>query len=254
MMDIGARMKCASARCGLVSPGALAEDAAQRALSSRKLGKAVVFCLIFMVVETVGGVLANSLAILADAAHLLSDIAGFVISLCAICASGWEATPSQSFGFYRLEILGGLLSIQLIWLLTGILVYEAIRRLFDPSQLVDGRLMFGIASVGLLVNLAMIFMLGHDCGVGQLGHRENHSHQHSAASSSDHITPHMITHDDYKEKNPHKKHHNDKGDGTRCMQNSTYILPDLQEEIHLTKDYRDPDQQHVSTCLCCMSG
>jgi len=231
MMDTGARMKCASARCGLVSPGALAEDAAQRALSSRKLGKAVVFCLIFMVVETVGGVLANSLAILADAAHLLSDIAGFVISLCAICAAGWEATPSQSFGFYRLEILGGLLSIQLIWLLTGILVYEAIRRLFDPSQLVDGRLMFGIASVGLLVNLAMIFMLGHDCGVGQLGHHENHSHQHPAASSSDHITPHMITHDDYKEKNPHKKHHNDKGDGTRCMQNSTYMLPDLQEEI-----------------------
>jgi cation diffusion facilitator family transporter len=162
MMDTGARMKCASARCGLVSPGALAEDAAQRALSSQKLGKAVVFCLIFMVVETVGGVLANSLAILADAAHLLSDIAGFVISLCAICAAGWEATPSQSFGFYRLEILGALLSIQLIWLLTGILVYEAIRRLFDPSQLVDGRLMFGIASVGLLVNLAMIFMLGHD--------------------------------------------------------------------------------------------
>lgn len=70
-----------------------------------------------------------------------------------------------------------------------------------------------------------------DCGVGQHGHHENHSHQHPAASSSDYITPHMITHDNCKKKNPHKKHHNNEGDGTRCMQNSTYILPDLQEEI-----------------------
>ncbi len=53
-----------------------------------------------------------------------------------------------------------------------------------------------------------------DCGVGQHGHHENHSHQHPAASNSDHITSHMITHDNYKKKNPHKKHHNNEGDGT----------------------------------------
>ncbi|GLJ42345.1 hypothetical protein SUGI_0876860 [Cryptomeria japonica] len=58
-----------------------------------------------MSLEVVGGIKANSLAILTDAAHLFSDVAGFAISLFAIWASGWEATPRQTFGFYRLEIL-----------------------------------------------------------------------------------------------------------------------------------------------------
>ncbi|GJN36169.1 hypothetical protein PR202_gb25009 [Eleusine coracana subsp. coracana] len=73
-------------------------------------------------VEVVGGIKANSLAILTDAAHLLSDVAAFAISLFSLWAAGWEATPQQSYGFFRIEILGALVSIQLIWLLAGILV------------------------------------------------------------------------------------------------------------------------------------
>lgn len=121
------RLKCANVRCGLVSPGRVAQDAAQRAVSSHKLVKAVVFCLIFMAVEVAGGIsFANSLAILTDAAYLLSDIAGFAISLLAIWVAGWEATTNQSFGFYWLEILSLLVPIQLVWLLTGILINKAI--------------------------------------------------------------------------------------------------------------------------------
>lgn len=168
-----ARMKCANSRCGLERPATVAADAAHRALASQKLVKAVVFCLIFMGLEVAGGILSNSLAILTDAAHLLSDIAGFAISLFAIWAASWEATPNQSFGFYRLEILGALVSIQLIWLLTGILVYEAILRLFNPLGSVNGLLMFVCATVGLFVNLAMAFLLGHD------GHSHAHGHDHS---------------------------------------------------------------------------
>ncbi|CAK9224015.1 unnamed protein product [Sphagnum troendelagicum] len=72
-----------------------------------------------MAVEVAGGIsFANSLAILTDAAYLLSDIAGFAISLLAIWVAGWEATTNQSFGFYWLEILSLLVPIQLVWLLT----------------------------------------------------------------------------------------------------------------------------------------
>ncbi|KAK2664441.1 hypothetical protein Ddye_003015 [Dipteronia dyeriana] len=94
---------------------------------------AVVLCIIFMSVEVVGGIKANSLAILTDAAHLLSDVAAFAISLFSLWASGWETTPRQSYGFFRIEILGALVSIQMIWLLAGILVYEAIVRLIHDT-------------------------------------------------------------------------------------------------------------------------
>ena len=139
--------------CGFSDEKRRAEDAFSRSTAARKLGLATLFCLIFVAVEVVGGLLSNSLAILTDAAHLLSDVAGFAISLFAIWASSWEATPRQSYGFFRLEILGALLSIQLIWLLTGIIVYEAIYRLIHTSEPVDGRLMFLVASFGLVVNI-----------------------------------------------------------------------------------------------------
>lgn len=179
-----ARMKCATTRCGLESTGSLAADVAKRAESSQILGKAVVVCLVFMAIEVAGGVMANSLAIFTDAAHMLTDVAGFAISLFAIWASGWEATPSQTFGFARLEILGALGSILLIWLLTGILAYEAIHRLFfaDVANAVDGRLMFIIATLGLLVNLAMMYLLGHNHGHG---HNHDHGHDHNV-SGHDH--------------------------------------------------------------------
>lgn len=87
--------------------------------SARKLSGLIVLYSIVMVVEIIGGMKAHSLAVISDAAHLLSDIAGFAISLFAVWASGWEATPQQSFGFNRLEVLGALMSVQLIWLISG---------------------------------------------------------------------------------------------------------------------------------------
>ncbi|KAI9082010.1 hypothetical protein K1719_036272 [Acacia pycnantha] len=74
--------------------------------SAKKLCGLIVFYAMVMLVEVVGGLKANSLAVMSDAAHLLSDIAGFTISLFAVWASGWEATPDQSFGYNRLEHLG----------------------------------------------------------------------------------------------------------------------------------------------------
>lgn len=190
-----ARMKCAATRCGLESAGSLGKDEVERRESSRKLMKAVVICLFFMALEVAGGLYANSLAILTDAAHLLTDVAGFALSLFAIWASGWEATPCQTFGFSRLEILGALGSILFIWLLTGILVYEAIKRLLTEVAPIDGRLMFGIAAVGLLVNLAMMYLLGHD-GHAHGGHGHSHAHGHGHGHENEHSHDHGENHSD----------------------------------------------------------
>ncbi|MED6158642.1 Metal tolerance protein 1 [Stylosanthes scabra] len=158
---------CGEAACGF------SKDSEERSASMRKLFIAVLLCVIFMSVEVVGGIKANSLAILTDAAHLLSDVAAFAISLFSLWASGWEANPRQSYGFFRIEILGALLSIQLIWLLAGILVYEAIQRIISGTRDVNGFLMFLVAAFGLVVNIIMALLLGHS---HSHGHSTDHDH------------------------------------------------------------------------------
>ncbi|KAL0863548.1 hypothetical protein Bca101_042666 [Brassica carinata] len=63
---------------------------------------------------------ANNLAVMTDAVHLLSDVSGLSVSLLAIKVSSWEANPRNSFGFKRLDVLAAFLSVQLIWLVSGV--------------------------------------------------------------------------------------------------------------------------------------
>ncbi|XP_042022486.1 metal tolerance protein 1-like [Salvia splendens] len=186
----GGSKGCEGAACGFSDAKTSSKDAQERSASMRKLLIAVVLCVIFMSVEVAGGIKANSLAILTDAAHLLSDVASFAISLFSLWAAGWEATPRQSYGFFRIEILGALVSIQLIWLLTGILVYEAIVRLVQETGEVQGFLMFLVSAFGLLVNIIMAVLLGHDHGHG---HGHGHGHDHGHGHGHDHV--HASGHD-----------------------------------------------------------
>ncbi|XP_031376729.1 metal tolerance protein 1-like isoform X2 [Punica granatum] len=222
---------CGEAPCGFADSKAASKDAKERSNSMRKLLIAVALCVIFMAVEVVGGIKANSLAILTDAAHLLSDVAAFAISLFSIWASGWEATPRQSYGFFRIEILGALVSIQMIWLLAGILVYEAIVRLIHDTGEVQGFLMFIVSAFGLVVNIAMALLLGHDHDHGHghghdhghgrgrgrgrghgHGHGHSHSHDHEHDESHDH-------HDHHEEDLEHadEHHHSHEADGTEPL-------------------------------------
>ncbi|KAL4570579.1 hypothetical protein LXL04_026236 [Taraxacum kok-saghyz] len=180
---------CGGAPCGFSDSNTTSMEAKERSASMWKLWCGVILCVIFMSVEVVGGIKANSLAILTDAAHLLSDVAAFAISIFSVWASGWEATPRQSYGFFRIEILGTLVSIQIIWLLTGILVYEAIERLLHGTVEVQGSLMFGISAFGLVVNIIMVFVLGHEHGHG-------HGHDHGVSvTTHDHHHGHDDDHD-----------------------------------------------------------
>jgi solute carrier family 30 (zinc transporter), member 2 len=74
----------------------------------KRLSVAIGLSATFMLLEFVGGIYANSLAILTDAAHLLTDVASFAIALCAVIISKWKSTSKFSFGFKRAEILGAL--------------------------------------------------------------------------------------------------------------------------------------------------
>ncbi|KAK5776233.1 metal tolerance protein 1-like [Gossypium arboreum] len=204
---IGGSKLCGEAPCGFSDAGTSSKDAEERSASMRKLLIAVVLCVIFMSVEVVGGIKANSLAILTDAAHLLSDVAAFAISLFSLWAAGWEANPRQSYGFFRIEILGALVSIQLIWLLAGILVYEAIVRLINNTGEVYGFLMFLVAAFGLVVNIIMALLLGHDHGHGH-GHGNDHGHAHSHSHShSDHNHGVSVTTHHHQEGHSTGEHH-----------------------------------------------
>ncbi|CAG7881227.1 unnamed protein product [Brassica rapa] len=204
---LGASKACGEAPCGFSDLNNASGDAHERNASMRKLCIAVVLCLLFMTVEVFGGIKANSLAILTDAAHLLSDVAAFAISLFSLWAAGWEATPRQTYGFFRIEILGALVSIQLIWLLTGILVYEAIIRLLTETTEVNGFLMFLVAAFGLLVNIIMAVLLGHDHGHG---HGHDH-HNHGGVT----VTTHH--HHDHGHTHGEDKHHHAHGDVTEQL-------------------------------------
>ncbi|CDS35921.1 UDP glucose:glycoprotein glucosyltransferase [Echinococcus multilocularis] len=152
-------------------------------VARRKLLIASALCLIFMIGEATGGALASSLAIMTDAAHLLTDFASFLISLFAIFLSGRPATRMMSFGWYRAEVVGALVSVLLIWLVTGILVYLAIIRVIHQHYEIDGKVMLITSAIGVAVNMVMAATLhqhGHDHGGRSHGHNhESGSHIHS---------------------------------------------------------------------------
>ncbi|KAL4571099.1 hypothetical protein LXL04_017850 [Taraxacum kok-saghyz] len=145
--------------------------------STAKLSGLMFFYVIVMAVEIIGGLKSNSLAVLSDAAHLLTDIGGFSISLIIVWASVGKSTPRQSFGFSRIEVLGALLSVQMIWIISGYLVFEAIKRIVHKQSDVNGGLMFAISAFGFVINLIMVIWLGHGHSHGH-GHDHDHGHSH----------------------------------------------------------------------------
>eukprot|EP00744_Colponema_vietnamica_P007065 GILI01010202.1.p1 GENE.GILI01010202.1~~GILI01010202.1.p1 ORF type:complete len:547 (-),score=138.80 GILI01010202.1:255-1895(-) len=165
----------------------------------QKLIAVSIICVIFMIVEVIGGYLAHSLAIMTDAAHLLSDVSGFMISLFALYVGARPATDVLSFGFHRAEIIGALLSVALIWILTAGLVIEAIDRLQEPEP-VDGKVMFITSALGLAANLLMGKILHsgghhHHHGFGGHDHDHDHGHGHSHGHSHGHDHGHDHKHE-----------------------------------------------------------
>ena len=117
----------------------------------------------FMVVEVVGGLLTGSLALLADAGHMLSDSASLALALFAFWLSGRPATPGRSFGYKRAEILAALANGVALVAISVWIFIEAYRRLQDPPEILGGWMML-VAVVGLVVNVAGALILSRSEG------------------------------------------------------------------------------------------
>jgi len=113
----------------------------------------------FMVVEVVGGVLASSLALLSDAAHMLTDAAAIGLALVAARLAARPAAGRFTFGLGRAEILSAQINGAALLVLAGVIAIEAIRRLFAPPE-VDGAFVVAVGLAGAVVNVAAAWALG----------------------------------------------------------------------------------------------
>lgn len=109
-------------------------------------------------VEVVGGLLTNSLALLADAAHMLTDVGGLGLALFASWMSAKPATPAKTYGYYRAEILAALANAVALFLMSFYILYEAALRFRAPPEVASVP-MLAVAAVGLVVNLVGIVLL-----------------------------------------------------------------------------------------------
>ncbi|MFS0672280.1 cation diffusion facilitator family transporter [Ornithinibacillus sp. 179-J 7C1 HS] len=111
----------------------------------------------FMIVEAIGGFLTNSLALLSDAGHMLSDAAALGLSLLAFKIGERQATKEKTFGYKRFEIIAAFINGVTLIFISIYIFYEAITRFVEPEQ-VDSRMIF-IAVLGLLVNVGVAILL-----------------------------------------------------------------------------------------------
>lgn len=112
----------------------------------------------YMIAEAVGGYLANSLALLSDAGHMLTDVAALALSLFAVRFASRPATPRKTYGFYRLEILAALANGVILIVLSLVICVEAYHRLRAPEE-VKGWTLVWISTGGLIINLFSAWLL-----------------------------------------------------------------------------------------------
>jgi len=136
----------------------------------RRLTLALGITAIVMLVELIGGVLAGSLALLADAAHMLADVAALGLALVAAWFAQRPATPERSFGYLRLEILAALVNGAVLFAIAIGIGVEAWRRVNAPAA-VNAALLLGVAAIGFVANLAAAVVLhrGHQHSLNQKG-------------------------------------------------------------------------------------
>ena len=126
--------------------------------NKKRLALVLGLVVLYMIAEVIGGILTNSLALLADAGHMLSDAAALALSLFALWIAQRPAKPRYTYGYYRTEILAALVNGATLVAIAIYIFIEAFERLGEPLE-VQGALMFGIACGGLVINLLGLWIL-----------------------------------------------------------------------------------------------
>ena len=115
----------------------------------------------FLLVEVGGAIWTGSLALAADAGHMLTDVGGLALALFAVWVAGRPPTPEKTYGYYRVEILAATVNALLLLGVAVVILVEAYRRIRSPRE-VQGSAMLVIAAVGLAANLAAVWLLRRD--------------------------------------------------------------------------------------------
>lgn len=117
----------------------------------RPLQIALAITILFLIAEVVGALLSGSLALLADAAHMFTDVAALALALFAFWVSRWPATPVRTYGHYRVEVLAALVNATALLVVVLFIFWEAYQRLRVPPT-IDALPMLGVATLGLVAN------------------------------------------------------------------------------------------------------
>ncbi|MBW2276954.1 MAG: cation transporter [Deltaproteobacteria bacterium] len=134
-----------------------------RAASRKALIGALAILVVFLGVEFVGGLLTNSLALLSDAAHLLTDVVAVALALVAQRLSVVPPSAKRSFGYRRLEIVAALINGLTLWVVAIFICVEAVERFYDEPE-IRGGLMVGIAAAGFVAQALAAFVLSRASG------------------------------------------------------------------------------------------
>lgn len=238
----------------------------------RKLMWAIGFTLVFMIAEFLGGYLSGSLAIMTDAAHLLSDCISFLIAVISIWISNRPPDGKMTFGYRRVEVIGAILSIVGIWALTAALVVMSIQRLIAEDFDIDADTMIIVAVLGVIMNIMTAFILhgscsvvspmhhghshGHAHGHSHGGHSHGHSHSHSHANSQTHLveaptTPRSTPRSRSRSGSPCKKarHKLEKlkiCDEKKCDRMEELTIPNLPPSPSVSPHPSGPNSRHNS--------
>ncbi|XP_041105223.1 zinc transporter 2 [Polyodon spathula] len=186
-------------------------------LARKKLYIASVVCLIFMIGEVIGGYLAHSLAIMTDAAHLLTDFGSMMVSLFSLWISSRPPTKTMNFGWQRSEILGALVSVLSIWIVTAVLVYLAIIRIVNNDYEIEGHVMVITSGCAVGVNIIMAYILHQSTTFHSDSHSPGYHKLDDAVES-----PHSLGHG-----HSHFGHH----DNTSVRAAFVHVIGDLLQSV-----------------------
>jgi cobalt-zinc-cadmium efflux system protein len=142
------------------------ENAGEEHLPKKSLKIAIVLTAVIFFAEVAGGLLSGSLALLSDAAHMLQDVVALLLSLGAILIAERLPTPSRTFGYHRVEIAAAALNGIALIVASIVIIHAALARFSHPSP-INSTVMFAVAVVGLIANLAAMYVLhgSHDLNV-----------------------------------------------------------------------------------------
>ncbi|GHM58394.1 MAG: cation efflux protein [Candidatus Mesenet longicola] len=125
---------------------------------SKSLIYAIIIIAVTAVLEVVGGVISNSLALLSDAGHMLTDLISLILSWFAYKVATKKSDLKRSYGYHRIQVVAAFVNGLTLFLISGIIIFESIKRFISPVN-INWQIMFSIATIGLIANILAFFLL-----------------------------------------------------------------------------------------------